>query len=37
MTKETRIYNGERTASSIIGVGETPIYKRIKPDYFLTS
>ena len=37
MTKEARIYNSEKTASSINGVGKTgQLYaKRIKLDYSL--
>ena len=37
MRKETRIYNGEMTVSSINGVGKTGIFtcKRMKLDHFL--
>ena len=36
MTKDLRIYNGGKTASSISGAGKTT-YKIIKLDYFLTG
>ena len=38
MTKEPRIYNGERTVSSINGVGEnwTVTCQRMKLDHYLT-
>ena len=37
MTKEPKIYNGERRESSINGVGKkwTAIYKRMNLDYYL--
>ena len=39
LTKEARIYNGEKTASSINGVGkdQTAKCKRMKLEHFLTS
>ena len=37
MTKETRIYNGGKTAFSINGVGKTgQLHARVRLDYFLT-
>ena len=35
LTKESRIYNGEKTASSITGAGKTT-RKRMKLEHFLT-
>ena len=38
LTKEARIYNGAKTASSINGVGQTgtTTHKRMKLEHFLT-
>ena len=38
LTKEARIYNGAKTASSINGVGKTgtAIHERMKIEHFLT-
>ena len=36
LIKEARIYNGEKTASSISGTGKTGPCKRMKLEYFLT-
>ena len=38
LTKEARIYNGEKTISLISGAGKTgqPLVKRMKLEYFLT-
>ena len=36
MIKEARIYDGEKTASSISGAGKTATCKRMKLEHFLT-
>ena len=36
MKKEARIYNREKTVSSISGVGKTVTCERIKLEHFLT-
>ena len=37
MTKEARVYNGEKTVSSISGAGKTgQLHVRVKLEHFLT-
>ena len=36
LTKEARIYNGEKTISLTSGAGKTTTYKRMKLEHFLT-
>ena len=37
MTKEARIYGGEKTIPSICGTGWATTYKRMKLKHYLTS